>query len=108
MFDAKEVAPLLQKRIGYALNDESFQSDLIEEGEALWFLYEIAPASLGQYQYAEICEQLGLEPFDDYEVDTGSFDEELKRLLVLAEGFTVYLGYWPEGCFGVILEGQVA
>jgi len=107
MFQVTDIAELLQVRISHALEDPVFQRDLAEEGEALWFLYDIANAAQGIYQYETICEELAQEPSDDYYVDTSVFDEQLTAALNLPPLCSVYLGYWPYGgCFGVILKRE--
>jgi len=107
MFQVADTVDLLQTRISHALEDPVFQEDLAEDGEALWFLYDIAKAALGTYQYETICEELAQEPGDDYYVDTSVFDEQLTAMLNLPALCSVYLGYWPHGgCFGVILRRE--
>jgi hypothetical protein len=95
---------LIERRVGYAYNDIGFQESLTDDGEADWFIDTVAPASLGTYQYAEICEQLGQEPdYDTMDIDTDEYDRQLATYKA-PQGCSLSMDYWPEGCFGIILH----
>ena len=102
---------LIQTRINYALHEEQAEANSQssswyedEEGNKFWFLYEIANAGLGTYQYPTICEVLGCTPNEDFEIWPDTIWTDFISRLYVPDNYSVLLDYWPDGgCFGFIL-----
>ena len=100
-----------------ALADNHFRSLYAEaeDGEEVWMLANLVPSSAGQYQCKEIIEFMGFEPESDDLVYTVEYAEELTedatRLLkqrlrdagLVPQGHRIAFGWWPEGCWGLVI-----
>lgn len=97
------------------ISDPAFHRNMVEaeDGEEVWMLFNLVPSSAGTYQCSEILEYLGFDSQgndDDIEfaeemtdAATRCLNEDLMRANLSPKGARLAYGWWPEGCWGLVI-----